>query len=393
MLRTRMRLVGFIMLAAVLSAAVAEAQTAPTPATPAATETPATPATPTAQAPPAAPETESRPAYPYTGYVNADPVNIRSGPGLYYYPLAAVGKNAAVVVEGETEGWLAVRPPEGVYGLLKRSDVTMGTDGTTATVSASGARVYASSPSAKRCWSVMNTLQPGDTVKVLGPAEGDLVRIAPPEGARVYVSAQYVTAGATPSAGTAAKPIEPAKVDPLVEEYKKADAALGEELAKAVPERNYEPSLAAFKAIAEKADRAFLKRAALERIAYLEALQEQQKDYTKMAELGERLDERLAELQAQRATAQAEAERERRTAKAPFLATGVVAPMESLEGLDYPIKYKLVDDKGHPVVVLKSTTYNLADYVGKAVGVRGMQTYLKDWRIYLVTVDDLEVLE
>jgi len=392
MLRTRMRLVGLMLLAAVLPAAVAAAQTASNtapPAAPAATETPVTPPAAT----PAATEPANRPTYPYTGYVNTDLVNLRSGPGLYYYPLAAVGKNAAVVVEGETDGWLAVRPPEGVYGLVKRSDVTMGTDGTTATVSASGARVYASSPSAKRHWSVMSTLQQGDTAKVLGPAEGDLVRIAPPEGARVYVSAPYVTAGATASAGTAAKSIEPAKADPLVEDYKKADAALGEELAKAVPERNYEPSLAAFKTIAEKAERAFLKQAASERVAYLEALQEQQKDYTKLVQLGEHLDERLAEIQAQRATTQAEAEREKRSAKAPFLATGVVAPMESLEGLNYPIKYKLVDDKGHPIVVLKSTTYNLADYVGKAVGVRGMQTYLKDWRIYLVTVDDLEVLE
>jgi len=371
MLHTRMRLIGFMMLAAVLPAAVAAAQTAPTPA---------------------APETESRPAYPYTGYLNADLVNIRSGPGLYYYPLAVVGKNTAVIVEGESDGWLALRPIEGVYGLLKRSDVTMGADGTTATVSASGARVYASSPSAKRHWCVMSTLEPGDTLKVLGPAEGDLVRVAPPEGARVYISDPYVAALATTPAGET-KPVEPSKADPLVEEYKKADAALDEELAKPVPDRDYEPSLAAFKAIAEKADRAFMKRAATDRIAHLEALQDQQKDYTRMVELGERLDERLAEFQAQRAAAQAGAERERRTAKAPFLATGVVAPMESLEGIDYPIKYKLVNEKGHPVVVLKSTTYNLADYVGKAVGVRGMQTYLKDWRIYLVTVDDLEVLE
>jgi peptidoglycan hydrolase-like protein with peptidoglycan-binding domain len=89
----------------------------------------------------------------------------------------------------------------------------------------------------------------------------------------------------------------------------------------------------------------------------------------------------------------AAAEREAALQKPPFQATGVVAPIESLEGVDHPIKFKLVDQRGRPVVVLQSTLYDLNQYAGKAVGVRGTRTYLPAWQTYLITVDDLEILE
>lgn len=71
----------------------------------------------------------------------------------------------------------------------------------------------------------------------------------------------------------------------------------------------------------------------------------------------------------------------------------MVARMESLEDVDYPIKFKLVDQNNRPLVVLKSSTADLNKYVGKVVGVRGTKTYLKDWRIYLISVDEIEALE
>ncbi len=67
--------------------------------------------------------------------------------------------------------------------------------------------------------------------------------------------------------------------------------------------------------------------------------------------------------------------------------------MESLAEVDHPIKFKLVDQNNRPLVVLKSTAYDLTKYLGKIVGIRGTKTYLKEWQIHLVTVDDLEVIE
>ena len=342
------------------------------------------------------PPAAARPAFPYSGYVSAEAVRIRSGPGLYYYPLATVNSGMPVVIEGDAEGWLALRPTEGIWGLVKKSDVDVAPDGKKATVLAPSARIYAASQSASRSWCVMATLKQGDTVQVLGPAAAaDFVKIAPPEGSHMYVVAQYVTAGTSPSGvGVAlAQLSEPPKVDPLVEDFKKADAALAEELKKPVGERDYKTLAGAFKEILDQAEKYYLKRAAQDRLALIQNLDAQQTAYLKVLAIGERLDKRLADIKAQETARTAEAEREKNLARPEFAASGMVQALESLQDVDYPIKYKIVDPNNHPLVVLKSSTYDLSKYVGKVVGVRGQKTYLKDWRIYLVTVDDLEVLE
>ena len=292
------------------------------------------------------------------------------------------------------DGWLALRPTSGVFGLAKKSDLTIAPDGKKATVSAPAARVYAASEAANRHWGVMTTLKQGDAVQVLGPGEGDLVKIVPPEGAHIYVVAQYVQAGAgTGIANAALNIVEPPKADPLVEDFKKADSALDAEQKKPLGQRDFTAIAAAFKEIAEKTDKAYLRRAAEGRTAFVQGLVKQQDDYLKVQAISDQLDKKLAEIRAQEAAKAAQAEREQKLAKAEFVATGLVAPLESMEDVDYPIKYKLVDQKGHPLVVLKSSTYDLSKYVGKVVGVRGAKTYLKEWRIYLVSVDDLEVIE
>jgi len=358
--------------------------------------TAALPAAPTAAPPGGEPaQGAPKPAFPYSGYINTDAVRIRSGPGLYYYQLAMLNNNAPVVVENEADGWLALRPTSGIYGLMKKSDLAIAPDSKKATVSAPTARVYAGSDSANRHWGVMATLKQDDAVQVLGPGEGDLVKVAPPESARMYVVSQYVQAGTGTAAvnPTLAALSQPPKVDPLIEDFKKADAAFGEEQKKPMGERDFAAATAAFKEIAEKTDKSFLKRAALERQALIKSLEKQQADYLKVLAISDRLDKNLAEIRAQEAAKAAQAERDKKLAKVEFVATGLVAPLESMENVDYPIKFKLVDQNNHPLVVLKSSTYDLSKYVGKVIGIRGAKTYLKDWRIYLVTVDDLEVIE
>lgn len=340
-------------------------------------------------------EAATRPVLPYTGFINADLVNIRCGPGLYYYPLVQVARNTPVVVESESRDWLALRPLAGVCGLVKKSDVTLSPDGTTATLASPAARVYASGPAATRQWCVTAVPAEGATLQVLGPAEGDRLRVAPPDGARVYVVAQYVTPGAglTSVGPLDITSVEPPKLDPLAQAYNDAGAALAGEMNKPVDERDYAPALAQFADIADQTEKNWLKAAASRRAAEIQALIEQQKEFRAAVAIGTRLDQRLTELNTQRTADLNAAEREAALQKPSFLATGVVAPMESLEGEDHPIKFKLVDRRGRPVVVLQSTLYDLKEYVGKAVGVRGTRAYLPDWRIYVVTVDDLEVLE
>lgn len=354
----------------------------------AALETPVTPAA-------AVDVPAAKPVYPYTGYVAGDLVNVRCGPGLYYYPLVALNKDTPVIVEAEADGWLALRPADSVFGLINKKDLTLAADGKTATVASPSARVYAASGTAERQWCVMSTLKQGDAVAVVGPHDESYLRVAPPADARMYVVDKYVAAksagGVEPP--TVAVNIEPPKVEPLVEDYKAADDLLRAEMAKPLGQRNYEEAAAKFKEIAEKADKAYLKQSAAKRVAHIAALVEQQNDFLEVTGLSKELDQKLADIKTQWAGKQVEAERDKRLQNPDFVATGLLAPMESLEGVDYPIKFKLVDQNNRPLVVLQSTAYELGKYVGKVIGVRGTKKYLKEWRIYLVTVDDLEVIE
>jgi len=356
-----------------------------------------------AAAPPAASITPApappTPTYPYTGYISTDLVNLRCGPALYYYTLLTMSKNTPVTVEAEKDNWLALRPPEGIYGLVRKSDVTIDAAGAGATVSAPRTRVYAGSAAAKRRWCVMATLEQGDTVQVRGPGDGDFIKVAPPESARVWVVDQYVaaTGSADPSTltqrTTVPTDIQPPKDEPLVEALKEAEKELRAERAKDVADRNFDDIAAKFTEIAEKAENAYLKNRAKRHLATIAALAEQTAEHVRVASLPDRLDERLADIRTDGARKQAERQADRRLLKSDFLATGFLATMESLEDVDYPIKFKLVDQSNRPLVVLKSSAYDLTKYVGKVVGVRGTKTYLREWGIYLVTVDDLEVVE
>jgi uncharacterized protein YgiM (DUF1202 family) len=366
------------------------------PGIPSLTETPA-PGTPkVGGTAPAAPVKEGETAvpksFPYQGFINADLVNVRCGAGLYYYPVAGLSKNAEVTVEGESGSWLAIKPVEGVFGLMNRTDLALTPGAKTATVSTASARVYCSSRAAKRHWDVMDTLKQGDTVPVLGE-EGDMIRVAPPAGARLYLVGQYVTAGSNPNLPPALANLEIPKVDPLIEEYRKADAAFSAEQNKEIGTWNFKDIAAEYQEIGDKADKAYIKKAVRERLALIADLEKRQVDFLKVRALGENLNRRLAELKAEEANKQATATAEQKAAKPEFVALGMVARMESLENVDYPIKFKLIDQQGRPLVVLKSTAFDLGKYVGKVVGIRGTKTYLKDWRIYLVTVDELEVQE
>jgi len=342
----------------------------------------------------------AEPSYPYTGKITADLVNIRCGPRLYYYPLTTLSKGETVVVESERDGWLALRPPEDLFGLMRKSDLDVGSSGTSAVVTAPEARVYASGPKADRRWCVAGILEKGDRVAVLGQGEGDFLRVALPKEARAYVVEDYVTAsaaGAEPSAGTGAETaeveVEKPEANPLIKAFREADRGLKAEMAKDIGSRDYDAAAEPYQAILEKAEKDYVRRACKERLAYIAGLREQQEDYLRMESLGDTLDERLAEIKTRYADRKAQRDFETEMGRTDFVAQGVVRRLKILEGVDYPIKYKLVDQNNRPLVVLRSTQYDLSDYVGKVVGVRGTRKYVKDWGIYSVTVDDLEVLE
>lgn len=405
MMRGITLLVGCLTVLAVVGVAAAATLTgdAPVAEGPAATGPAAVPpAAPVAPTPPPPAEVTAEPTYPFNGKVTADLVNIRCGPGLYYYPLTALDKDTPVVVESETNGWLALRAPDSIFGLMRTSDLEVEAGGTSATVTAPEARVYVSSATAKRQWCVGSILRKGDRVAVIGPDEGDFLRVSSPKDVRAYIVADYVTAttGAEAADGTAGvgdsavvPEVGPPDVNPLIEAFNEADKALKREMIKPIGQRELDPCAALYQDILDKAEKDYVKKACQQRLDYIAGYQQQEEEYTRVQALSDRLDERLAAIKSQYAEKKADQSAEQAIVSQGFVAEGMVRQLEILEGVDYPIKYKLVDPNNKPLVVLKSSQYDLSKYVGKIIGVRGTKTYLKDWRIYCVTVDDLEVRE
>jgi hypothetical protein len=100
-------------------------------------------------------------------------------------------------------------------------------------------------------------LNVGDKVKLLNEEVGDYYKVAPPAGAYLWVSTQYIkkTGAATTVAGTAAAPTAAAVDNPKekekLAEYRKLAAQLDAERAKPLAEQDYTSLKASFEAMAK----------------------------------------------------------------------------------------------------------------------------------------------
>jgi hypothetical protein len=362
---------------------------------------------------------QSDPAYPRAGTVTGTEVYVRCGPGSYYYPVSRVHEGTTVTVLGREPGWTAIEPPEGVWGLIRRGDVSIGEDGTTGTVSATSTRVYASGTEVSehgRTWCVMARLNEGDTVKLTGEMQGQMLRVQPPEGARVYVSAEYVAVQEQPAptpptpptppvpsdgdpetfvgpeAAVSPPPVPPAELSSLLEQFKDAEDALAREIDKPLEERDYDALIATFAELQDQAEADWLKQRAAKRIAMLKALLARREKYEESLRLKNELQNALTQIEQDRKAAGEAAEKRRQME--PFDAVGTVGRLQFAEGdVASPIRYKLTDEAGRISVVLRSDELDLDEYEGETVGVYGKRSYVKQWRIHLIDVEKIVPIE
>ncbi|HEY5313613.1 MAG TPA: SH3 domain-containing protein [Pirellulales bacterium] len=137
--------------------------------------------------------------FPYAAYVNADEVNVRSGPGDNYYPVMKLNRGDRVeVFRHDPGGWYAVRPPEGAYSWVLAEFIKPGENNLGVV---SGERVVArvgSSFSDVRDV-IQVRLDRGETVEILeakrfntGPGAQTWYKIAPPAGEFRWISGKFV---------------------------------------------------------------------------------------------------------------------------------------------------------------------------------------------------------
>jgi SH3-like domain-containing protein len=147
-----------------------------------------------------APSTETAAPAPITAEVTGNDVNTRSGPGTNFYTCGKLYRGDRVQVARSADGWSAIVPPKGSYSWVAVQYVSISTQNPTqGVVTGNGVPVYAGSDEVEPLVSTTKqdvTLTRGQPVTLLGEAKDEYYKIAPPEGAYLWVSSQYLSAQA-----------------------------------------------------------------------------------------------------------------------------------------------------------------------------------------------------
>lgn len=385
-----------------------------------AAETESAAATQPAAAAPSAPD-----GFPYVAHVTGTNVRLRSGPDANYYPVGKLDNGAEITVYGQQYGWLSLAPPKGCYSLIDREYVDKTADGK-GVVNGQDVWVRAGSDSDSHRYAKQVKLRKGTELELLGEtSDGAFYKIAPPEGARLWISAQFVSKGAgsaaakavviddgaktpkstSPAPASARKESSPrtaanrvASTQPAAgapfgkygAEITAIDASIKLESQKPLTEQNYKPLIDQLRPIAQQDEESIAKLYAQRRMEQLEAK-------------GELMDviQDVAKLQKSSGEEHQRGLMARQSIKPPpesvidgrVKAVGEFRPSAIFDSRSqaYPKRYRVVDpanDKTVAYVELPASAQNDVDqYFGKYVTV-----YAKERKLTSGTIQPLSVL-
>lgn len=141
---------------------------------------------------------------PYKGRVTTAQVFTRSGPGQNYYPTAYLEKNTVVdVYREDVGGWLAIRPTDNEFSLVRAEDLSYGDDRRIAHVRTEEAAAFVGSQISDQHHITHVKLDQDEPLEVLGivelrdPETGKkeaFYRIAPPAGEFRWINKHFVEA-------------------------------------------------------------------------------------------------------------------------------------------------------------------------------------------------------
>jgi SH3-like domain-containing protein len=208
---------------------------------------------------PGSAEAGNLPAGPYVAEAIGNDVYIRSGPGTNFYQCGKLYTGDRIQVVKSLDGWSCIVPPAGSFSWISMQYVSINLENPTmGVVTGDNVGVYAGSDFVEPMHSTSKqvALNRGQVVKLLGEEKDEYYKIAPPQGAYLWVSAQFVQA-ATPPAGrppvidvgamtkaspaAAVKPPADANAAPLtgLDLYYALNEQIKAERTKATAEQNY----------------------------------------------------------------------------------------------------------------------------------------------------------
>jgi hypothetical protein len=140
--------------------------------------------------------TAIRPAQnPVIAEIIGNDVYIRSGPGTHFYHCGKLFDGDRVQVVETQQGWSSIVPPPGCFSWVAMQYVGINLDNPTmGIITGNNVGVYAGSDYVEPMYSVRKqiTLNRSQNVRLLSEEKDEYYKIAPPEGAYLWISSQFV---------------------------------------------------------------------------------------------------------------------------------------------------------------------------------------------------------
>jgi len=366
----------------------------------------------------------------FVGEVTANDVYVRSGPSANYYTVMKAHAGQRVLVHRQEDGWYKITPPPGCFSVVHKQFVDMGTAEGEGVINGDAVFVRAGTETSDLLYAKQMKLARGAVVRVLGPHNDDYLRIAPPDGAHLYIHSQYVqiVPGADPASinqpvvpsgasftgvpgadavgdagagsgevgggasgqatGTEARPrIEPGK---FRVELDTAEAALKGEMEKPARQRDYASLVEKYRALADQKVDPLTSKLALVRVEQLEHAAQAVGELSALRGLAE--DFSIEREKALRARSEVRAPE--RSIGGGFDAVGELRPSMLYDSPVTPRRYRLVDPDSQStaprtiayVEIPLESGIDAERFLGRHVGVRAKETRLQTGDVDPITI-------
>jgi uncharacterized protein YgiM (DUF1202 family) len=332
------------------------------------------------------PKPPETPTGAYVAEAVGDDIFIRSGAGTNYYKCGKLYKGDRIQVVSTQQGWACIVPPPGCFSWIPMQYVSINLDNPTmGIVTGDNVRIYAGSDFVEPMHSTSEQVKlfRGDNVKLLGEEKDDYYKIAPPQGAYLWVSTQFVQvvqAGpgrASPGTGgpgvqvAGQQPqVKPGTESELLDAYYAMVTQLKAERAKPMAEQNYDALKGKLQEIAKNQE-------AGKAAKYAEFSLKQIERFELARTVGKEI-----ELQSQeraKVNSKIDEARQARLAQienlGKFAVVGKLAGSSLYPSTDQTKRYRILDELGKTICYIApaagATGQDLTPLMGKKVGLVG----------------------
>jgi len=331
----------------------------------------------------AAPKPPETPTGSYVAEAIGDDVFIRSGPGTNYYQCGKLYKSDRIQAVSTQQGWACILPPPGCFSWVPMQYVSINLDNPTmGIITGDNVRIYAGSDFVEPMHSTSEQVKlfRGDTVKLLGEEKDDYYKIAPPQGAYLWVSTQFIQPVQTAPGRAAPVQIEgtpqtpgqgqPGTESELLDAYYAMVKQVKAERAKPMSEQNYA-------GLKEKLEEMAKNQAAGKAARYAEFTLKQIERFELVCTIGKEIE--LQNKERANVNAKIDEARQARLAQIEdlgrFAVIGKLAGSSLYPSSDQTKRYRILDESGKTICYIAPAAaamgLDLSTLIGKKVGIVG----------------------